>query len=182
MASSDATMEELDEVLEGDITEGLEKKKVSGKKLVIFAAALLLLLGLVGGALWYFGIVGGHEDEAGKTAETAEASKQEKPANVVFYDLPEILVTLNSGGRKTNYLKLKVALELNGTPGATDRLEALLPRIIDNFQVYLRELRVEDLDGSAGLIRLKEELLVRVNAAVRPVRVNDVLFKEMLVQ
>jgi flagellar FliL protein len=181
MASSDATMDELDEVLEGDITEGLEKKKITGKKLVIFGGALLLLLALVGAGLWYFGIFGGHEDEAAKQAETSQ-TKQDKPANVVFYDLPEILVTLNSGGRKTNYLKLKVALELNSTPGATDRLEALLPRIIDNFQVYLRELRVEDLDGSAGLVRLKEELLVRVNAAVRPVRVNDVLFKEMLVQ
>jgi flagellar FliL protein len=99
----------------------------------------------------------------------------------VFYDLPEILVTLNSSGRKTNYLKLKVALELDGSQGV-ERLDTVMPRIIDTFQVYLRELRVEDLDGSAGLLRLKEELLVRVNAAVRPVRVSDVLFKEMLVQ
>lgn len=179
MASSEATADELDEVLEGDITEGLEKKKFSGKKLVIFGVLALLLLGGVGGALWYFGILGGHKDAA--TDEKATEAKQEKPANVVFYDLPEILVTLNSGGRKTNYLKLKVALELP-SPDGMDRLEALLPRIIDNFQVYLRELRVEDLDGSAGLLRLKEELLVRVNAAVRPVRVSDVLFKEMLVQ
>ena len=52
-----------------------------------------------------------------------------------------------------------------------------------NFQVYLRELRVEDeLSGSAGVYRLKEELLARVNAAVEPINVTDVLFKEMLVQ
>jgi flagellar FliL protein len=57
-----------------------------------------------------------------------------------------------------------------------------LPRIVDNFQVYLRELRVDDLQGSAGMYRLREELLRRVNLAVRPARVKDVLFKEMLVQ
>jgi len=179
MAANDATMDELDEVLDDDITEGLEKKKLSGKKLVIFALIGLVVLGAIGGALWYFGIVGGHGETA--AADTAAKAAAEKPAQLVFYDLPEILVTLNSNGRKTNYLKLKVALELNGSQGV-ERLDTVMPRIIDTFQVYLRELRVEDLDGSAGLLRLKEELLVRVNAAVRPVRVSDVLFKEMLVQ
>jgi flagellar protein FliL len=57
-----------------------------------------------------------------------------------------------------------------------------MPRIIDNFQVYLRELRVEDLRGSGGIYRLREELLTRVNAATAPAKVVDVLFKEMLVQ
>ena len=62
------------------------------------------------------------------------------------------------------------------------RIAAMMPRIIDNFQIYLRELRVEDLRGSDGIYRLREELLARVNAAVAPVKVTDVLFKEMLVQ
>ena len=62
------------------------------------------------------------------------------------------------------------------------RIEQLRPRIIDNFQVYLRELRIDDLRGSAGIYRLREELLARVNAAVYPARVEQVLFKEVLVQ
>jgi flagellar FliL protein len=57
-----------------------------------------------------------------------------------------------------------------------------MPRIIDNFQVYLRELRLDDLRGSAGIYRLREELLMRVNTAAQPVHVKDVLFREMLVQ
>ena len=57
-----------------------------------------------------------------------------------------------------------------------------MPRIVDNFQVYLRELRVEDLRGSSGLYRLREELLQRVNAAAAPAKVTDVLFKELLIQ
>ena len=39
------------------------------------------------------------------------------------------------------------------------RIEAVMPRIVDNFQIYLRELRLEDLRGSAGIYRLREELL-----------------------
>ena len=62
------------------------------------------------------------------------------------------------------------------------KVQAVLPRIIDNFQVYLRELRIEDLRGSAGLYRLREELLTRVATAAAPAKVSDVLFKEMLVQ
>ncbi len=99
----------------------------------------------------------------------------------VFFDLPEMLVNLNSGSRKASYLKISVSLEIDNQDDVGD-LERHLPRIVDNFQVYLRELRVEDLGGSAGLQRLREELLLRVNAAVRPVIVRDVLFKEMLVQ
>ena len=62
------------------------------------------------------------------------------------------------------------------------RLPSVMPRIIDNFQVYLRELRIEDLRGSAGMYRLREELLLRVNASAAPAKIVDVLFKEMLVQ
>ena len=49
-------------------------------------------------------------------------------------------------------------------------------------RLYLRELRPSDLDGSAGLYRLKEELTRRVNAAIAPSRINAVLFKEIVVQ
>jgi flagellar FliL protein len=72
-------------------------------------------------------------------------------------------------------------LELTNTADI-NRVELVKTRIVDNFQVYLRELRLEDLQGAAGMYRLREELLTRVNAAVRPAQVKDVLFKEMIVQ
>ncbi len=99
----------------------------------------------------------------------------------VFYDMPEMLVNINTAGRTRNFLKIRVSLEMaNETDIAL--IENVQPRIIDNFQVYLRELRLEDLQGAAGMYRLREELLNRVNAAVRPAQVKDVLFKEMIVQ
>ena len=46
----------------------------------------------------------------------------------------------------------------------------------------MRELRVNDLEGSAGLYRLREELLRRVNVAVYPAKIDAVLFKDIVVQ
>ena len=91
-----------------------------------------------------------------------------------------MLVNL-SGRKKQQYFKLKVSLELNRIEDKVT-IEPYSPRIIDSFQVYLRELRVEDLQGSAGMYRLHEELLSRVNTAIAPLRVSNLLFKEMLVQ
>ena len=103
------------------------------------------------------------------------------PSTALFYDLPEMLVNINTAGRTKNFLKIRVSLELTNEADI-NRVDTVLPRIIDNFQVYLRELRLEDLQGAAGMYRLREELLNRVNAAVRPAQVKDVLFKEMIVQ
>ena len=98
-----------------------------------------------------------------------------------YMNLDEILVTLSGKGRKQSFLKMRVSLELeNQTDEA--RIASVMPRIIDNFQVFLRELRVEELQGSQGIYRVKEELLARVNAAARPAKVKDVLIGEILVQ
>lgn len=167
--------EEGEEGSEDDLTAGLTKKKTSGKKIVIIALAVLVLLG--GGAGGYFFFFAAEEHAEEDLVAENEPAVQE----AYFYDLPEMLVNLNTGGRKASYLKVSVSLEVE-SESVIPEIESKLPRIIDNFQVYLRELRVEDLDGSAGMFRLKEELLRRVNASVSPAEVKDILFKEMLIQ
>jgi flagellar protein FliL len=146
------------------------------KALMISVVGLALLL-TSGGVLYFTGIVDkfiGHKDVE-KVVEKAP------PPPAVFFDLPDLLVNLNTTGRKASFLKLSVSLELDHAEDLP-KLQAVMPRIIDNFQVYLRELRVEDLRGSGGIYRLREELLARVNTAAAPAKVTDVLFKEMLVQ
>ena len=175
-----------------DAADGGGKKKLAGKKLVLFIALPLLLLLAGGGAAAYFLMSGG--DEHAEVAEGGEgghgdggdkAAQGGEPLSdldqVVFLDLPEILVNLNGGGKQANYLKVNVALEVNG-PESVKTINAVLPRVVDSFNVYLRELRLEDLSGSAGMVRLKEELLARINTSVGGTMVRDVLFKEMLVQ
>lgn len=170
--------EAVAEELEAAPIEGAPKKKFSGKKLVLFIGLPVLLLGGAAAGVMMSGILGDFEKSEPKHVEEKEPPPS---AKAIFYDLPEMLVNLNSTGRRPSFLKIKVSLEISNETDAP-KLDALRPRIVDNFQVYLRELRIEDLRGSAGVYRLREELLARVNTAVQPVKVRNVLFNEVLVQ
>jgi flagellar FliL protein len=144
--------------------------KLPWKLMAMIGAGVLLAVGL--GTAGYFLFGGVHESKA--------APGMIKPA--VFVDLPEVLVNLsNTGADRTQYLKVKVVLELSDAL-LMQQIQPVMPRIMDTFQTYLRELRPTDLDGSAGLYRLKEELTRRVNTAIAPNKVNAVLFKEIVVQ
>jgi flagellar FliL protein len=144
----------------------------SKRKLVIIAAAVLLLLGAGGGG-WFF-FFNHHGEE-----KHAEAPAPKPP---VFVDVPDILVNLAGlPGERVQYLKIKVVLEVKDEP-LVEKIKPTMPRLMDIFQPYLRELRATDLSGSAGLFRLKEELTKRVNAVISPGQVNAVLFKEVVVQ
>lgn len=165
--------------VEEEIEMSEKKGGFSGKKLVLFVVLPLLLVCGGGAAAFFLGVfdslLGKEEMVAEEEAEATE------PQASVFFDLQEMLVNLNTGGRKTNYLKISLSLEV-GSEEDIVALQRVMPRIVDSFQVYLRELRIEDLHGSAGLQRLREELLLRVNTAAQPIVVRDVLFREMLVQ
>lgn len=181
---ADEIDDEADDLEEGEEGEEGEGGPKSGRKrlLIVVAAVLALLVGGVTAA-YFLGYLQPVIDMISGDEETA--LEQEAQALIsgeaVFYDLPEMLVNINTTGRKSTYLKIRVSLELENAEDIA-KVETMMPRIIDNFQVYLRELRIEDLQGSAGMYRLREELLKRVNVAITPAQVNDVLFKEMLVQ
>ena len=168
-----------DENLEDEVGEESDKPGGSKKPLLIGSVILLLVVG--GFAAAYFTglvdpviawITGDDVQEEDQVASKGDA---------VFFPLEEVIVNLNTGGRQSTFLKIKISLEL-ADAGDISRIETVMPRIMDNFQVYLRELRIEDLKGAAGMYRLREELLTRVNIAAAPAKINDVLFKEMLVQ
>jgi flagellar protein FliL len=151
----------------------LKLPKLSLKLMIIAGGGFLLLVGAGGGAYFFFG---GHKEEA-----QANAAAQVKPPT--FLDMPDVLVNLSSSaaGDRTQYLKVKVTLELPDQTMSA-QIQPVMPRLMDAFQTYLRELRPTDLEGSAGLYRLKEELTRRVNASIAPNRVTAVLFKEIVIQ
>ncbi|WP_428650595.1 flagellar basal body-associated FliL family protein [Roseibium sp.] len=162
----------------GDENEdGVEAASGRGrKKLFLFGGiGLAVLLAAGAGAYFFLMQPGGSLPMQGDAEGPAEVQKP-----VVFYDLPEMTVNLATEGR-TTYLKVRIALEVENR-AMIDQIQPYLPRILDAFQIYLRELRPADLEGSAGLFRLKEELLRRINMSVYPAKVEGVLFKEILVQ
>ena len=159
-----------------DEKEEAPAKKAGKGKLILIAVPIVLLL--AGAGLWFTGILphmlgrDKHEDHA------AEAAKPVPPS---YIDIPEMVANLNSNARKPSYVKLAARIEVP-KPEDVEKVKAALPRLQVMMQTYLRETRPEELRGSAGTYRLREELLVRANAAVAPAKISDVLFTQMLVQ
>jgi flagellar FliL protein len=164
-----AKQAEVDDEEEGAAAPPQQKISL---KLIVIAAGALVVLG--GGGVGAYVMFFSHPQEQRLAAPVV------KPP--VFVDVPEVLVNLsNSGTDRIQYLKVKVVLEI-ADAALSPQVQSVMPRVMDAFQTYLRELRPTDLDGSAGLYRLKEELTRRVNLAIAPSRVNAVLFREIVVQ
>lgn len=172
---------------EGEGAGGEAPKKVplwKNKKFIIIGVAVLVLLG--GGCfagLYFTGKIGGKkaEESAAGDKHAGKEEKEDKDRKLVFYDLGDLIVNLSGDGKRVNFLKLKLSLELDDDHDKA-KIDQIKPRILDDFQTYLRELRIDDLKGSAGMYRLREELLLRVSEAAHPSRIRDVLITEMLVQ
>ena len=153
--------------------EGVAEVAAPKGKLKLIIAAVAVLLIVSSAATWFF-FFRHHGDEA-----HAEAAPAKPP---VFVEVPEMLVNLvGSPGERVQYLKVRVVLEMK-EDRQVDAIKPTMPRVTDIFQTYLRELRPADLNGSAGLFRLREELTRRVNTAIAPNQVNAVLFREIVVQ
>lgn len=172
---------------EGDAPEdeAAGKGGFDARKIILFVLLPLFLLIGVGGGLYFSGVLDkftGKEDAAGETAEHGGDTRvTAKTGGAYFLEIPNMLVNLSSTDGQPRYLRLSVQLELENQADI-DAVQAVMPRVVDQFQTYLRELRIKDLRGSAGMYRLQMELLSRVNAAAYPIEVKDVLFQEILIQ
>ena len=125
---------------------------------------------------------GGHGGGgSGGEADPALGVIAEGPDGVTFYTLPDMVVNIQAPDGRPTFLKLKLTLEMKDAALA-EHLQAEMPRLQDMFQGFLRELRPEDLAGSAGSFQLRAEILRRVNLIAAPGKVDAVLIEEMLVQ
>jgi flagellar protein FliL len=155
---------------ESEQGEAAAPAKGGRRKLIIIIAAALIAVLAIGGVLYFVLGIGRPSQPAADAA----------PQSFIF-NLPEMTVNLDTNGQGTSFLKLDVALEVANQDMMTE-IQPRIAKVVDAFQVYLRELRPTDLQGSAGIYRLKEELLRRVNVAVAPAQIESILFKEILVQ
>ena len=150
------------------------------KKKLLLLIPIFLVVGTVIG-LYFSGIADSFltVDRSKDTEAPEKKEKQGDASSAFFFDVPEILVNLSvRPGQKPIYFKIKVALEMNSAADM-EQADKMLPRIVDSLQFYLREMRLEEIQGSVGTYRLKEEIQSRLNRILAPVKVNDVLFKEI---
>lgn len=185
-------MADNEEQIETESDDNSSPKK-SKKKLLILIILLIIILGGGAGTAFHFGIFEEKQEISDEYTQTEDGELIDADGKVVtvgadglieepvFYDIQEFVVNLNVGSKQPSFLKMTLSLELPGE-SQIEGVEKDMPRIRDSFQVYLRELRKDDLQGSAGMYRLREELLLRINKIVYPAKVNDILFKEILVQ
>ncbi|MGN6374407.1 MAG: flagellar basal body-associated FliL family protein [Sphingomonas sp.] len=167
---SDETLEPAED---GDAAPAPEPKGRKKKKLLILAGGgALLLAGAGGGA---YALFGGHGDKAA----THPAGETADPAS--FVDVPPMMVNLRSNDGTARFLKVHFVL-VPGPRIKPDELKNDLPMLLDSYQPFLRELRPEDLDGSAAVYRIKEQLLVLANQTLGPDRVQDVLIQDLIQQ
>jgi flagellar protein FliL len=166
--------------VEPDLTEDKpetpEPKSSGGKRKLILLAAPLLLVA-IGSGLWFTGIL---PQLLGMrhTETTAEPARSATP---IYVDVPELITNLNANTQRPSYVKVTARLEV-AKQDDVERIKAAMPRLQDLFLTYMREMRPQELRGSAGTYRLREELIARANLAAAPARVTDVLFIQMLVQ
>jgi len=158
-------------------TEQPKKRKLSGKRLVLFIILPVLLLG-GGGAAAYFLLLK-KAPPAAEDQASADGNADAVPG--VYVEIPKIEANLESTSKRGNYLSLSLWLEVKNEE-ESKKIDGVMPRIIDQFQVYLRSLRIDDLQGADGVQRMRDELLMRARAAAKPIEVKDVLIKAMLAQ
>ena len=180
-------------------TSAEEEKKAKGfckftpKKILLFIVLPFVLLLALGIGAYFSGLLDSilpekplvcdnvKEDDKNFDKCTAQAAAENADFLGTFLTMDDIIVNLNSSGKQPRFLKIAVKLEMKNAE-EQKKIEPLMPRVMDQFQMYLRELRVKDLRGTSGIYRMKIELLNRVRAAAPEVKIRDVLFQEILVQ
>jgi flagellar protein FliL len=154
------------------VEEAIPPKRPAWRRWLPLVAMLSVALVLAAG-LWFGGIL---PRMLGMTQTSTGA-----PPPPILVEVPDMVANLNSDPRRQRYIKLKAEIQVSRRQDVA-AVNAAIPQLLDLFQTYLREQRPEDLQGAMGTYRLRQELIARADVVLAPVRIDDVLFVEMLVQ
>ena len=145
-----------------------------------------LVLALAGGGGGFFvvssGMIGGGEEHAaegdGAAADHAATDEHGAPVATVppaFIALEPMVISLQ-GAQK--YLKFTAQIEVD--PDAQAEVAAILPRVVDVLNGYLRAVDTAELADPAALMRLRAQMLRRVQVVAGPDKVRDLLIMEFV--
>ncbi|MFC3215283.1 flagellar basal body-associated FliL family protein [Novosphingobium panipatense] len=159
--------------------DGADVAKKPGKgRLIAIAVVLVGLLAGAGGVYWYMRPAEEHAEE--KQAEASSEEAEEGDVSASYIEVPPMMVNLRGGGAQSKFVKLRFVIV--AAPGKTDAVKARLPVVLDALQPFLRELRPDDLNGSAAVFRIKEEMMRRSTEALGKGMVRDVLIQDLIQQ
>lgn len=159
------------------MTETAELQKSPLKKgIPPVILGLGLALGLAGGGFYatFSGLISGDSAMFAPAQEPVGSL----PAGAFSY-VPIEPITINLGPRgQSRHLRFNAQLEV--TPSETNEVSRLMPRILDVLNIYLRALEVHELEEPAALLRLRAQMLRRIQIVTGPGRVNDLLIIEFV--
>lgn len=151
----------------------IEAKDKSTKRTVVFAVIALVACAFCFFGFWFLKVSNNNVQE--------KKIYERDIINIAFLYLPDMIVNLKSTSSKESILKASFVIEVKNLK-EKEKIDHLKPLLVDRFQTYLRELELSDLQGSAGIERVRQELFARANAICSPVNINNVLIKEFIIQ
>lgn len=152
-----------------------QKLTKKSKKPLIIGLVLALALGGAGFFAVYSGMILGPNES---TAHGGDAEPDLEPLpDLVFIPLDPLVINLGRGSAN-RHLRFRAELEVE--PRAKSEVISLLPRITDVLNGYLRAVKVADLEEPLALIKLRGQMLRRIQIVTGEGRVHDLLVMEFV--
>ena len=113
----------------------------------------------------------------GTIAAQVEKEKPKEPlAPERYYDIPLMIVTLEAGPRDNRTLQLGVSLLMENRDEAS-QMHSYIPIMVDVVQVYIRSLPISEIVSVTKLSSHRGEMLARINAAIAPLKADELNFR-----
>ncbi len=156
-------------------------KKAKGGMMGLVVGLVLMLLS--GGGSFYAVYSGAlslplPEKEPQPARDAPERYDAPLPSTA-FLSLDPIIVTVGRG-EATRHLQFGAQLEI--TPGAHDAVAMLTPRAVDVLNTYLRAVDPSDIEDPAAMLRMRAQMLRRIQVVMGEGKVRDLLVAEFIMR
>lgn len=173
-------------------TQGSEEAPKKKSKLPMILGLVLALAGGGGGFYaTYSGLLLGGDSHAAGDGHGGMAADDHGDADgghdnnghgselpdIAFVPIEPMVVSLGMGN-EMKHLRFRAQLEVE--PSHQADVEKLLPRVVDVLNSYLRALDLADIADAAALVRLRAQMLRRIQIVTGENRVNDLLIMEFV--
>ena len=161
------------------------------KKGLLIPLLLGVFLALSGGGAGFWAVTSGPlaslGNPSGEAAELDDDASEdagdepgEGPAPVAVAFVPLDTVTISLGGQSVlRHLIFSAQLEVD--PIYLEEVETLKPRILDVLNSYLRIVGVDELSEPSSLVRMRSQMLHRIQIVSGEGRVRDLLITQFVV-
>ncbi|ATG48427.1 flagellar basal body protein FliL [Celeribacter ethanolicus] len=157
-----------------------EEPKKKSKLPLILGVVLMLVLGGGGFFAVYSGMLFAPEEtHVDEDLSALEEEAMTPLPNVAFVSVEPLIVNLIDLSGRARHLRFQAQLEV---PAQYEQeVITLLPRVVDVLNGYLRAVDVAELENPSALVRLRAQILRRLQIVAGENRVKDVLIMEFVI-